>query len=105
MSTSRLFKADGTSAYPRIRTGDINSDGYPDLLLVVSTDNTKAYGNILLGINDGGIVKFDTSDLNTEDDKAYYSIYLENSLISPKKQNLDSYQVLTASFFDFDEIG
>jgi hypothetical protein len=92
----------------RLRVGDINIDGYPDLLLVVtptSTATTATSGYILLGVNEGGTIKFDNSSLSTVDDHAYYTVLLENKILNPSSTPLSSFAAISASFYDFDELG
>jgi len=91
----RFFHSQVTTTVPRLRLGDINIDGFQDVLLVVS-DQNKTGGKILLGMNQDGLINFDPED---SDNQEYYTI------ISDSVKSISDYNVLSASFFDFDEIG
>ena len=100
-----MYSPDPTNRPSRIRIGDINIDGYADLLMVVdATSSEGKYGSVLLAISQSGNFNFDTSSANS-DDQAYYTILNED--ITSKQSNvaLSSIPVQYASFFDFDEVG
>lgn len=89
---------------PRIRIGDINIDGYADVLFVGSSSAKATSGNIILGINEDGVVKFDRNSLNSRN-QAYHTVFLTADHFGGQSVPLSTYQVTSASFFDFDEYG
>jgi len=84
---------------PRLRLGDINIDGFPDVLIVVATTSNTTSGRIWLGINEEGFINFDSKN------HEYSTIFWESKDGVKHRQSLSDYSVLSASFFDFDEIG
>jgi len=100
-----LYSPDTANRPSRIRIGDINIDGYSDLLMVVdSSSSSGKYGSILLAINQEGSFNFDTSTLDS-DNQAYFTILGEDTLSKKTEVSLSSIPALYASFFDFDEVG
>lgn len=92
---TRLFHPNSDYFPGRVRVGDLNVDGYPDILFTAySADNKKSYGFPLLLVNDNGAISYGS------DDSSLSKLY---SVANGKA--LESYEVLYASFFDFDETG
>ena len=102
-STLRIFKS-SSSQPPRIRIGDVNIDGYPDVVFVGVSSTQSDSGNIILGINENGVVKFDISSMDSHN-QAYFSVFLTADHFGSESVPLSTYQVVSASFFDFDEYG
>ncbi len=84
---------------PRLRIGDINIDGFPDVLIVVATQSNMTSGRIWLGMNEEGFINFDPES------HEYSTIYWESEDEERHERSISDYSVLSASFFDFDEIG
>jgi len=104
-TSTRLYSPDPTNRPSRIRIGDINIDGFADLLMIVDAPNSEGkYGSILLAISQSGEFNFDTSTANT-DDQAYYTILNEDVTSKQPNAALSSIPAQYVSFFDFDEVG
>jgi len=104
-ASTRLYSPDPTNRPSRIRIGDINIDGFADLLMVVdATGSEGKYGSILLAISQSGEFNFDISTAST-DDQAYYTILNEDVATKQTNVALSSIPAQYVSFFDFDEVG
>jgi len=93
------IEKDQAARTPRLRLGDLNIDGFPDVLIVVATQGNATSGRIWLGINEEGFINFDPK--NAE----YSTIFWETEDEVTHKRSISDYSVLSASFFDFDEVG
>jgi len=110
---TKLFTTDSVHRPGRIRLGDINIDGYPDLIFVVddpSKDPTKddtSYGSIVLVMNQEKNLVFNTLTQSGthEENRAYYTIMHSENTQDPSNLKLSNVQATSASFFDFDENG
>jgi hypothetical protein len=103
-NATRLYSPDPINRPSKIRAGDINIDGYTDLLYVVSNPaSNNAYGSIVLAINEAGTINFNNAAANSAD-SAYYLV-LDDQASSNSNQPLSALDAQFASFFDFDELG
>lgn len=102
---TRLYSPDPINRPGRIRIGDINIDGYADLLYVVNdpSSNNK-YGSLVLAINENSNINFNQAVANTED-SAYYLVLDDQTYSTADDVPLAQLPVQFASFFDFDELG
>ena len=101
----RLYSPDPINRPSKIRIGDINMDGFADLLYVVqdlSSNNT--YGSVVLAINEAGTVNANNAATNPAY-SAYYLVLDDQTTSSSGDQPLSSLTAQFASFFDFDEVG
>jgi integrin alpha FG-GAP repeat containing protein 1 len=105
-ATTRLFTLDSTHRPSRIRIGDINIDGYADLLMVLydPENNAGNYGQVTLVINQEGGITFDTKSRSSSND-GYYTILDDDALTNAGDASITVLPALYASFFDFDEFG
>lgn len=108
-STFRLYSPDSDSINidrpAKIRVGDINIDGFVDLLYVIYDPNSgNDYGSIVLAINEAGNLVLNQITSNPED-SAYYLVLDDQTMTNSGDQPLSSLNVKSASFFDFDELG
>jgi hypothetical protein len=88
---------DPTRRPGKIRVGDINIDGYPDLLMTVyQAGNSEKTGQAVLVICQGLTNNLPTYAFNSE----YGNIENSEGYVS-----MTSYNTMYASFFDFDELG
>lgn len=100
----RLYSSD-VDRPGKIRVGDINIDGYVDLLYVIyDPNNNNGYGSIVLAINEAGNIVLNQATSNAED-SAYYLVLDDQTMTSSGDQPLSSLNAKSASFFDFDELG
>jgi len=103
---TRLFTPDSVNRPSRIRIGDVNIDGYADLLMVVRDPETTTsnYGTIALVINQEGGITFDKYSIKSSDE-GYYTILDDDTLTNSGDASIEVLPALYASFFDFDEFG
>ena len=101
-----MFSKDSTNRPSRIRVGDINIDGYADLLMVVNDPdaNHATYGTVTLLINQDGAFTFDQYARRAADE-GYYTILDDDVLTTSGDTSIEALPVIYASFFDFDEFG
>ena len=105
-NATRLFSPDPINRPPKIRVGDINIDGYLDLLFVINDpeNSENLYGSIVLSISDGTTFSFIQNATATEN-TGYYKLLDEETLTATGDLPLAAIPTLYASFFDFDEAG
>jgi len=101
-----MFTLDSTHRPSRIRIGDINIDGYADLLMVLydPASGSGHHGQVALVINQEGGITFDAKSRSSSDD-SYYTILDDDALTSAGDASITVLPALYASFFDFDEFG
>jgi len=98
---TRLYSPDKINRPSKIRVGDINIDGFADLLFVVNdpVKEEPGFGSIVLAVNQGGLITFKNSGV-IQDDQPYQAIIGDE-----KTTALSEIPAQFASFYDFDEWG
>ena len=111
MNSSRLFTPNPLRP-PKIRLGDINVDGYVDIVMVVydpenSENADPQYGSVLLGMNNkrGGGMIFNITETSDSSFAPYFQANVNTTASSNNLTALSSFNALAVSFFDFDEKG
>ena len=104
-AATRLFTTDPLNHPARIRMGDINIDGYVDLLFIVNDPATTdpATGSIVLAMNEQATIVFNGNV--AADDQSFYTLLDDDITNSLGDKALNSIPAISASFFDFDELG
>ncbi len=102
---TRLYSPDANRP-GKIRVGDVNIDGYADLLFIVNDpkNNEPLYGSAVLIVNQGGTLTFDKDAIN-QDDQPYYQVNDDFTVANGGNVDISQLHAQYASFFDFDEIG
>jgi len=104
---TRLYSPDPVNKPSKIRTGDINIDGFSDLIFVVNDPqkHESLYGSIILLVNQGGVLTFDRAGIS-QDDQPYFQINDDITLSgSVANADISTLHAQYASFYDFDELG
>jgi integrin alpha FG-GAP repeat containing protein 1 len=112
MNSSRLFSPNPLRP-PRIRLGDINVDGYVDIVMVVTDPadpenaDSPQYGSVFLGMNNkrGGGMIFNITETSDSSFAPYFQANVNTTANSNNLTALSSFKALSVSFFDFDEKG
>jgi integrin alpha FG-GAP repeat containing protein 1 len=111
---TKLFTKDLINRPGRVRVGDINIDGYPDLLFVVKTPTPEgetkdeSYGTIVLVMNQENNLIFNVPSTNTglkSENYLYYNAMKDENSQDTNNINLLTVPATSASFFDFHEKG
>ena len=104
-TATRLFTSDAVNRPAKIRLGDINIDGYVDLLFIVNDPAKKnqATGSIVLAMNQQSTIVFGSDVISKNE--AYYSLLDDDTKNSADDKAITSIPAISASFFDFDELG